>query len=84
MSRSPILPVTDSDERQPLLGTVHAEEDNLEDGTEDIKAKPQNVTFRAKLLYTLLAIAGAALLALMIKGFLDSENMEVCFLGCFL
>ena len=83
VSRSPIPPAIDSDETQPLLGAVNIEEDNLEDGTEDVEAKPQNVSLGAKLLYALLAITGAALLVLMVKGFLDSDDVEVCFFGCF-
>jgi len=83
MSRSPIPPAANGDETQPLLGAVHAEEDNLEDGTKDMEPKPQNLTCRAKFLYMLLAITATALLVLMIKGFLDSDDVEVCFLGCF-
>ena len=73
VSRSPIPHTTDSDETRPLLGAVHAE-----DGTEDTEAKPENVPPGTKLLYTLLAIAGAALLVLVIKVFLDLDDVKVC------
>lgn len=81
-SKAPLLApeAANNDERQPLLGASRGENplSNDEPLLSPDASPKEELTWKTMAVYGILTVVGGVLLGFFIKGFMDSDDVEVC------